>query len=90
MNVFPEYCLSAGISGVFHVSVFNVNYSVGLALYYFYTVVIPVSSTYVFLSDMHCTLLFSKASSPLFAMGRSRNGSLDRRLARGLINVLFV
>ena len=42
--------------------------------FYFYAVVISVSFTDVFLLDtIYCALLLTKASSPLFAMGRNRS-----------------
>lgn len=59
--------------------------------FYFYAVIVSVSSTDVFILDtLYCTLLLSKAISPLFAMVSNRSGNFDRRFARGLINVLFV
>jgi hypothetical protein len=62
----------------------------GTFFFNFYTVVISVSFTDVFLLDtIYCSLLLSKASSPLFAIGRNRSENFDRRFAGGLINVLF-
>jgi len=57
----------------------------------FYTLVVSVSSTDVFLFDIiYCALLLYKAGSPLFAMGRKRSGNFDRRFARELIKLVFV